>query len=79
MLRSILIVVALLIVAVLGATALGLLDFTRTRTPDAPPKFTVEMHDVKVGTTTKQVDVPTLRVDNGAAPENNGAAPANGQ
>ena len=79
MLRSILIVVALLIVAVLGATALGLLDFTQTKTPDAPPKFNVKVNEVQVGTTTKQVEVPTLQIDNGSAPANNGAAPANTQ
>ena len=67
MLRTVLIVLALLIVAVLGATALGLLDFTKSQDPEAP-KFTVKVNDVDVGTTTRQVDIPTLRVDNGAAP-----------
>ena len=67
MLRTVLIVLALLIVAVLGATALGLLDFSQSQGADAP-KFTVKVNDVDVGTTTKQVEVPVLRVDNGAAP-----------
>jgi hypothetical protein len=87
MLRAVLIVLALVIVAVLGATALGLLNFTQSPGADAP-KFSVKVNDVDVGTTTanvqvptvgtatRQVEVPTLQIDNGAAPA---PAPANTQ
>lgn len=85
MLRVVLILVALVILTVLGATALGLLNFTQTPGADAP-KFSVKVNDVDVGTTTanvqvptvgtatRQVEVPTVHIDNGATP-----APANTQ
>ena len=76
MLRAILILIALVIVAALGATALGLVDFKQTQSAQAP-RVNVEVNPIEVGTTTanvqvptvgtttKQVEVPTLQVGGG--------------
>ncbi|MEA3051763.1 MAG: hypothetical protein QOG72_666 [Sphingomonadales bacterium] len=73
MLRSILLIVALLILALIVAVWLGLVDLNQTQTAQAP-KFEVKVNPVQVGTTTaniqtptvemktKQVDVPTVSV-----------------
>jgi cytochrome oxidase Cu insertion factor (SCO1/SenC/PrrC family) len=76
MLRAILLIVALLILALIGAVWLGLVDLTQTQNAQAP-RFEVKVNPVQVGTTTaniqtpsvemksKQVDVPTVSVGGG--------------
>ena len=79
MLRAILLIVALIILVVIGLAYFGIIGITQTQEGQAP-KFGVEVRDVDVGTTTKnvQLEVPTIRVGDGneAAPA---PAPANTQ
>ncbi len=76
MLRAILLIIALVIIAAIGATSLGLVSFTQTQGAQAP-KIDVKVNDVDVGTTTanvqlpsvemksRQVEVPAVTVDKG--------------
>ena len=76
MLRTLLMIVALLILLAIGAVWLGLIDLNQTQNAQAP-KFEVKVNPVSVGTTTaniqtptvemktKQVDVPTVKVGDG--------------
>jgi hypothetical protein len=76
MLRAVLLIVALLILVAIGAVWFGLIDLSQTQEAQAP-KFEVKVNPVQVGTTTaniqtptvemktKQVDVPTVSVGNG--------------
>ena len=76
MLRAVLMIVALLILLAIGAVWLGLVDLNQTQQAQAP-KFEVKVNPVNVGTTTaniqtpsvemktKQVDVPTVSVGGG--------------
>ena len=78
MLRAVLMIVALLILVAIGAVWLGLVDLNQTQQAQAP-KFEVKVNPVEVGTTTaniqtpsvemktKQVDVPTVSVGGGEA------------
>ena len=62
MLRAILILIALAIVVVIGMTATGWMSFTQTQNPQAP-KFEVKVNDIDVGTTTRQIEVPSVTID----------------
>ena len=76
MLRAILMIVALLILVAIGAVWLGLVDLNQTQNAQAP-KFEVKVNPVTVGTTTaniqtptvemktKQVDIPSIHVRDG--------------
>ena len=76
MLRAILLILALVIVLAIGAFSIGLIDLTKTRDA-AAPKFEVKVNDVNVGTaptnvtvptigtTTRQIETPTLTIDRG--------------
>ena len=72
MLRAILLLIALIILVVIGLAYFGVIGITQTQEGQAP-QFGVEVRDVDVGTTTKnvQLEVPTIRVGDG-----NEAAPA---
>ena len=62
MLRAILLIVALAILVAIGLAYFGIIGVDRTQ--EAPR---LEVRDVDVGTTTKnvQLEVPTIRVDDG--------------
>src|SRR3546814_4262088 len=69
--RTALIIVALVVLAVVGAFAFGLVDIDRTREAALPevkteggqlPAFDVDTADVNVGTTTETVEVPKVKV-----------------
>ena len=64
MLRTILLLIALLIVIGIGLVYTGYLDIGR----NADGSVTMDTKDVTVGTTTKniQVEVPSVTVENGA-------------
>jgi Tfp pilus assembly protein PilO len=62
MLRTILILVALIIVAVIGLAYAGILSLNQTQSGQAP-KFEVEVKDVDIGTTTKNVQVPSVGME----------------
>ena len=62
--RAILLIVALLIVLAIAAVAVGLVDLRKTQDAQAP-KFEVKVNDVKVGTTTTQIETPTVTIDKG--------------
>ena len=76
MLRAILLIVALLIVLAIGAVATGLVDVTK---PAEERKINVKVNDVDVGTaptnvqmptvgtTTKQLELPSVTIDKGGA------------
>ena len=64
MLRDILLIVALGILLAIGPVWLGLLDLNQTQNAQAP-KFEVKVNDVKVGTTTRQIETPTVTIDKG--------------
>jgi hypothetical protein len=76
MLRAILLIVALLIILAIGAVATGLVDVTK---PAQERKINVKVNDVDVGTapanvqmpslgtTTKQIELPNVTIDKGAA------------
>jgi cytochrome oxidase Cu insertion factor (SCO1/SenC/PrrC family) len=61
MLRALLIIIALLIVVAIGAVWLGLIDLNQTQTAQAP-KFEVKVNPVQVGTTTANVQTPTVEM-----------------
>ncbi|HEY0147841.1 MAG TPA: hypothetical protein VGB70_02440 [Allosphingosinicella sp.] len=81
MLRAILLVVALLIVLAIVALKSGLVDVTQTQQAQAP-RLDVKVNDVDVGTqpanvqvptvgtTTRQIEVPSVSIDKGEATGN---------
>ena len=73
MLRAILLLLALVILVVIGLAYFGIIGVDRAQDGQGAR---IEVRDVDVGTTTKnvQLEVPTIRVDDG-----NEAAPANAQ
>ena len=69
--RPLLIIVLVAVLAVIGAFAFGLVDINQTRSGKLPevaveggqtPSFDVKTGDVKVGTTTKSVEIPKVEV-----------------
>jgi hypothetical protein len=76
MLRTLLLIVALLIVVAIGLVATGVVDLRQTQQAQAPG-YEVKVNDVDLGTTTanvalpsvemksKQVELPAVRVDKG--------------
>ncbi len=76
MLRTLLLIVALLILVLIGLVATNVIDLRQTQNAKAPA-FEVKVNDVDVGTkpanvqvptvgtTTKQVEVPTVTVGGG--------------
>ena len=61
MLRAVLMIVALLIILAIGAVWLGLVDLNQTQTAQAP-KFEVKVNPVTVGTTTTNVQAPSVEM-----------------
>ena len=61
MLRAVLILVALLILLAIGAVWLGLIDLNQTQQAQAP-KFEVKVNPVTVGTTTANVQAPSVEM-----------------
>ncbi|HEX8580486.1 MAG TPA: hypothetical protein VF655_12955 [Allosphingosinicella sp.] len=81
MLRAILLIVALLIVLAIAAVATGLVDITQTQQAQAP-RIDLKVNDVEVGTspanvqvptvgtTTRQIEVPSVSIDKGGETAN---------
>jgi hypothetical protein len=67
MLRTVLLIVALLIILAIGAVAVGLVDVTQGRRAQTPT-VDVKVNDVKIGTTTKQIELPAVTIDKGGEP-----------
>jgi len=61
MLRAVLMIVALLILLAIGAVWLGLVDLNQTQNAQAP-KFEVKVNPVSVGTTTANIQTPTVEM-----------------
>lgn len=81
MLRTLFILIALLILIVIGLVAVGYVDFGRS----GDGGVRVETRDVKVGTTTRDVELPVVRTETrqievpAVGLEKGEPAPANGQ
>ena len=81
MLRAILLIVALLIVLAIVALKSGLIDVTQTQQAQAP-RIDLKVNDVNVGTspanvqvptvgtTTRQVELPSVTIDKGGETAN---------
>ncbi|AGH48861.1 MULTISPECIES: hypothetical protein [Sphingomonadales] len=69
--RALIIIGIIVVLAAIGALATGLVDISQTQKGQLPriaveggqaPRFDVKTADVKVGTTTRDVDVPRIDV-----------------
>jgi uncharacterized alpha/beta hydrolase family protein len=72
MARALLLIIALLIIAAIVMVATGFVSLTQTQNAQAPA-YKVDVKDVRVGTTTKQVEVPTVTLENSSAAATNTA------
>jgi hypothetical protein len=78
MLRTILLIVALLIILAIGAVATGLVDITKPQQAQGP-RIDIKVNDVDVGTApanvqmpvvgtaTRQIELPKVTIDKGGA------------
>jgi hypothetical protein len=69
MLRTLLLLIALFLLVVVGLVWLGVIDLRQTREGALPtggqaPAFEVDVDPVRVGTETRNVQVPVIRMEN---------------
>ncbi len=77
MIRTLLLIIALVVLIGIALVALGIVNLTQTDTG----KVAVETRDVQVGTTTKNVaiPVPTISTESNGGAQPNAAPPAQAQ